>query len=374
MNDDDLGDALEAPGALLNALLDGELDAQEAAAVDAHLAASAEARAELEALRAVRGSVRSLPAVEPPAGFIEHLLREGALDAIVAGDLSPAAAPEVLRAVPPLATPDAAASEPSPFVPAGTASGRGRPRRGPSFGRVAAAVGVAAAAVVVLLGITPVTDAVTPPVHAYAARHDQMMAAPPLPGADPSSTTSTAPSTTEVPVPGGTAPSPSTTLPGVAEAQAMSFAPVAPAALDTMDAPFVAPASIGTGALSRMAAYRSTAAPGAGTAPGGVLHVMYTDGTAVISVYEQAGAVEWDALPAGTSMTIDGDPAWMLRRGTDEVVVVARGAMVYTIVATAPHEMTMDMADELPRAAAASMPERAQAACRTMVVRFGFGD
>jgi len=359
------------PATLLSAYLDGELRAPETATVEAYLAGSADARAELDALGSVRTSVRSLGAVEPPAGFFEELVRQGALDDITAPDPG---APPSLRVVT-AEEPSPRADEPTPFRPAGTSGGRSRRSGGPSFGRVAAAVGAAAAAVVLLMGVTPATDVVAPPVQAYAARHDEMMAAPPVPGADPTSTTTAAPSTTVVPGPGGTVEptSSSTTAPGAAEADAMAFAPMPAAALDTMDEPFAAPATMGNGTLSRMAAYHSTAdADAAGS--GGVLHLMYTDGTAVISVYEQAGAVRWDALPAGTNLTIGGDQAWALRRGADELLVVARGAIVYTIVATAPHDMTMAMADELPRTPDASMPERAQAACRSMVGRFGLGD
>jgi anti-sigma factor RsiW len=59
----------------LSALLDGELSAEEAPAVRAHLAACAACATELGALRAVRSSLRSLPPEEPPFGFVERLAR-----------------------------------------------------------------------------------------------------------------------------------------------------------------------------------------------------------------------------------------------------------------------------------------------------------
>jgi hypothetical protein len=46
--------------------------------VQAHVEACADCAAELEAVRAARAAVRSLPAVEPPAGFFERLLDVGA--------------------------------------------------------------------------------------------------------------------------------------------------------------------------------------------------------------------------------------------------------------------------------------------------------
>jgi hypothetical protein len=61
----------------LSALLDGQLDAAEVEATQVHVVACAECAAELEAVREARAAVRSLPAVEPPAGFFEGLLARG---------------------------------------------------------------------------------------------------------------------------------------------------------------------------------------------------------------------------------------------------------------------------------------------------------
>ena len=62
-------------GDLLSGLLDGELAPAEESAATSHLAACPTCAAELEELRAVRGTVRALPLVEPPFGFYERLLR-----------------------------------------------------------------------------------------------------------------------------------------------------------------------------------------------------------------------------------------------------------------------------------------------------------
>jgi hypothetical protein len=88
-----MSDLLRHPDDALSALLDGQLDAAEAEAVHAHVVACADCTAELEAVRATRAAIRSLPAVEPPAGFFEGLLAGGlpeeAPDAPVAGRLLP---------------------------------------------------------------------------------------------------------------------------------------------------------------------------------------------------------------------------------------------------------------------------------------------
>jgi len=59
---------------VLSGLLDGELSPAEEAAALAHLAGCPVCRAELDATRAVRLAVRSLPPVDAPFGFYERLL------------------------------------------------------------------------------------------------------------------------------------------------------------------------------------------------------------------------------------------------------------------------------------------------------------
>jgi len=59
---------------LLSALLDGELEPDEEARVRDLVAASPKAQEELAGLVHVRTLVRDLPAVDPPFGFYERLL------------------------------------------------------------------------------------------------------------------------------------------------------------------------------------------------------------------------------------------------------------------------------------------------------------
>jgi len=62
---------------VLSAYLDDELTPAERAEVDQHLAGCAECRADLDAEAEVRLLVRELPAVDPPFGFYERILRDG---------------------------------------------------------------------------------------------------------------------------------------------------------------------------------------------------------------------------------------------------------------------------------------------------------
>lgn len=74
------------PAELLNAYLDGELDAAEQARVEAYLADSGEARAQLAGLAEIRTALRDLPPLDPPRPLV--------------GPVSPSAAGWVRRAVP----------------------------------------------------------------------------------------------------------------------------------------------------------------------------------------------------------------------------------------------------------------------------------
>ena len=79
--------------------------------------------------------------------------------------------------------------------------------------------------------------------------------------------------------------------------------------------------------------------------PDGVVHLMYGNGTETLSVFEQVGTVAWDQLPAaGQTMQLGGDPAWAMNMGGEEILVVARGSMVYTVVMAAPLEVASTMA------------------------------
>jgi anti-sigma factor RsiW len=117
-----------APDDRLSAYLDGELDAAERDAVDGYLAASPEWRTERDEIAYARDALRALPTHEAPPGFWEGVL-----------------SPELTRARAP------------------------RRSRWPRV--VAAASGVAVAAVVIASLVIPSSDRVTPRVPALSDSH-----------------------------------------------------------------------------------------------------------------------------------------------------------------------------------------------------------
>lgn len=310
MNDEDLRE-------MISALIDGELDDAEAAAVRELIDRSPDARKEFDDLGQVRSMLRDLPAVDPPFGFYERMLRPA------------------------------------------------RARR--TWPRVGAAIASAAAAIVVIVGITPATDSIVPPVQAFAARHDQMVSAHGGANIPPVAPATTSPATT----PPGTTPL-ATSAVTASAANNLQFDPLPAPMLDTMAAPYTAPPSMVGGTVVRTFGAHTSS---------GVVHLMYADGTLLTSIYEQPGSVVWDRLPAGgKKMTVAGDAAWTMELPSttavpiDEVVVLVRGPIVYTVVTSEPHDEMMAMVGELPRAPDPSVTDRASAACRAVVVRFGFGE
>src|SRR5436305_9184411 len=67
--------SVEHLGDVISALLDGELSGAAQAAAEAHLATCTACAAELEATASIRTVVRGLPAVDPPFGLIEGIVR-----------------------------------------------------------------------------------------------------------------------------------------------------------------------------------------------------------------------------------------------------------------------------------------------------------
>ena len=67
------------------------------------------------------------------------------------------------------------------------------------------------------------------------------------------------------------------------------------------------------------------------------VQLSYSDGLFTVSIHEQRGALDWDALPAGgTSFEIAGHQARRYTEPGDDVIVWERDGVVYTCVTDAP--------------------------------------
>lgn len=307
------------PRELFSALLDGELAPAEVAALETWLVAHPEARAELDELGEVRTAVRELPAVDPPAGFFETILADGPTETAAITSLPPPASPATSGA-----GPDQGGN--AEVVPLASRRRRNRTWLAGAAG-VAAAV---AAAFVLVLGITPATDAVTPPVSAFAEHHDSMAKTDP--------TAATSPTVAGTP------------LEKLADEQAGAMA-----------SPYSAPAQL-DGGYQRRAVYHGD----------GVVHVVYGRGGSVVSMYEQPGRLNWDTLPSeGKRVRMGEIEAWESNQGRQMVVVIDQQSVVVTIVSTAPAEETMRLAASVPPPPPPTLAERARHGAAEAVRSFG---
>lgn len=269
----------------ISALLDGELDPARAAQVEGWIATDPEARAEYESLSAVRQALRGLPPVEPP------------IDLAAAVDV---------EALPPV---DVGA----PTAPGPTRVRRHRRRRR----YVAVAAGAVVVAFVVLAGVVPAADTVVPPLTAFAARHEAMVAQEPMPTDD-------------------------------------GFAPVDMHDAEAMGG-MVVPDAVGP--MPAQSAYLS----------GDAVHATYAAQGLGLSLFEQQGVVDWSAMPDGGEMTdIDGAKAWHGEMDGMEVVVLERNDTVVTAIFQGHTDEMMTAIAEMPAPPPPSMWDRVTGGIRRL--------
>ncbi len=299
-------DAGRHPSEDLSALLDGELDADAANAVVAHLDTCSTCPEELHWARAVRWALRSLPAVEPPPGFIEEVAA-GLVGDGGGGD----------RATLPRATlsPD-----------------RHRARRRPRRGRVAPAnVAVLVAAGVALFVLTvSATEPgpYQPQVDAAVGRHVASLSAMAAQGqvvADGGPD----PLRPRVPVTPSTAP---------------------PRDLAGLPAPFRAPPALGGGYHLADAFTQHLG-----------LQLVYERDRYGLSVFEARGQLDFAALPAGgVRLEVTGAQGWQWEAEgvAGRVVVFERDGLVVTVVGDEPGGAVLEAARSIPRPRPLSMAQR----------------
>ena len=111
------------------------------------------------------------------------------------------------------------------------------------------------------------------------------------------------------------------------------------------------------------------------TRHGEVAHAMYTDGAREVSVFEQPGRIDWDKVPeSGQRLEApDGRRGWAGHYLGQNVMVVERRGMVYTLVASddAPMSEMSEMSTSMP-GDDDSWVDRVRRASRRTTDFFGF--
>jgi hypothetical protein len=102
-----------------------------------------------------------------------------------------------------------------------------------------------------------------------------------------------------------------------------------------------------------------------------LVYVVYRDGRATVSVFEQPGRLEWDALPAGELRRVGERPVWV-REGSTVVMVTEVGDLVVTVVAEDEGAATTAV-EGLPAARRGSTMDRLHDACARFTQTFALG-
>jgi hypothetical protein len=105
--------------------------------------------------------------------------------------------------------------------------------------------------------------------------------------------------------------------------------------------------------------------------PDDVVQVVYGQDGHYISVFEQAGDLEADAMDAGLRrLDVPGVAAWQTDDGS---VVVRRNDVVYVLVGDIDTDMLRDVVEDLPDARPLGLLRRIGDAMDDLVTAFGFG-
>jgi hypothetical protein len=115
-----------------------------------------------------------------------------------------------------------------------------------------------------------------------------------------------------------------------------------PRRVSNFASPYRAPASAGNG-FRLLAGWRR---------PGSVVQLSYSDGLMSASVFEQAGRLNWNQLPAGgVAKDVDGHPAFAYSLPVGDVIVWERAGVVYTCVGDVPAQELLGLAAGVSRSA-----------------------
>ena len=102
-----------------------------------------------------------------------------------------------------------------------------------------------------------------------------------------------------------------------------------------------------------------------------LMFVLYRDGLAVVSVFEQPGRLDWRSLPDGDTRRVGVRPVWV-RRGAPVVMVTEVGDLVVTVVAEDEGAATTAI-EGLPSTRRSSTMDRLHDACVRFTETFAMG-
>lgn len=105
----------------------------------------------------------------------------------------------------------------------------------------------------------------------------------------------------------------------------------------------------------------------------GVVQVTYSDGTAELSLFEQAGELDESDLPGDMAPVDLGDAGWELAGDPVRVVVVRRGDLVYTLVGAVERSVIVAAVRDLPEQRSLGLTRRVTIAVDDLIEDLGLG-
>ena len=104
-----------------------------------------------------------------------------------------------------------------------------------------------------------------------------------------------------------------------------------------------------------------------------VVTLSYSNGLEVLTILEQPGHLDENALPPSTPVEVGGVQGWQIVSGRAMVIVVERDDMVYAVVGHREGGLVEAVAAEFPEPPSPSLAERLGEAGRSLLDSFGLG-
>lgn len=310
-------------GELLSGLLDGELESGEMARVSEHLEACSRCEVELDEIRSTRRALRLLPVVDPPAEF------PGRLFDVADG-------PELPRA-----------PESSDEADVVDMAAKRRRLRGVRVPVVNVAAAAAIVAVVATIASNAVADDLPTEVPLASQQHASAVAALVGSGSLRQDAAPFAMPDTESASTGDT----DTATAGDAGTLPMPDADIAPTVdAERLPAPFQAPRTL-AGGYTLVEAF---------DLPSGT-HLVYRNADFGLSIFEEEGHIDEEALPPGGTRRVFGDDELWRWEGAviaGRVVVTEHHGVVITAIGDEPGEAVLDAVRSFPGPRSLSNIER----------------